>query len=769
MILGIALAGMLAHQDLQRVELVRVRDTYITSQEAESNYGRLPTLVGSQTSAILLDFPELRDPRFTGRIARATLSLQTLGTDTPEIRSVSLIKRPWHEGGGPMTERLLPEGSRSFGATWNARVDGINSARWSVAGGRSEDDAEIITDLTGARDGERFLILGLQQAVQMLRDRPNRYYGLRIDFNGTAEFESSEREGVGPRLLLDVEDWNVLPTLAIGWIGRDVDVNEWPSNGSMVPFELEVCNMSETVFSGLVAEWILDGVVVRVSEPFQLEGGRTHRVRTELEWQSDRIDRRWPLLGARVRSADSQESLAYLAVPMSGIPISISPEGWDRLVEQFGPAGAGVVLSQANWRLNEVVLPWSRFSTTPQGPMEGIQIGRQSSPLRIRSAVPYFVDEDAAAIWLVREAVSAATGIVENFASPGYGEEWPIVDEALAPPTTSELLPFAGVLPDTRDDGFWSTPVPLPTPFYVPSLAGATPLPYHAQLSRSEASILQKQIGKPLNERFDHLYNVPSALFMRVFDSLGMPLGSVPVTLYRVDRGRLDSILWQGATSRQGAIFVSSAALEAGEHPANPFGQIRPDGSNSWLLAVAEKNGQRSHSWIPLWLLWDEFYRGDGRNGFIELRFELPTSVVDESANLAFERVVSDSEGRFPAQLSAVVDGSSETALTVPAGDGTYWIEIDLGRDRPVAAVEIEFGDQTFEQAIIAIHKTGQTAAAGQRFGVELSVPARLLRQRSSNTVRFYGPEILGRYVRVLAPRRVDAEIVQIRIFGAAP
>lgn len=769
MFVSLALSLALLEQDGSRVELTRVRDTYITSQEVEANYGRLPTLVGSQVSAILLDFPEIRDPNVTGEIVRATLSLQALGTDTPEIRSVGLIKRPWSEGGGPLVERLLPQNSKLYGATWNQRVDGIPATRWSMAGGRDEADLEILSGVTGARDGEKFLILGLAEGAKKLREMPHMYYGLRIDFTGVAEFESSERGDVGPTLLLDFEGGPSEELLTVGWIGRDVTVDAWPSNGSSVAFETEVFNGGNSAVQNVVVDWVVDGRLVRTSEPVTIQEGGSVRVRTDLEWQSDRLDRRWPLLGVRIRSVSDQTTLAYLAVPMSGLPISVPEETWSVFVNEFGTEGAGWVVSEANRRLNDIVLPWSRFSTTPQGPMEGLQIGRQSSPMRVTGQTDGFADEEVAVSWLIRESVRAATGLHETFVSPGYGDEWPVADETPLPPTTYELLPRVGVLPDTRDDGFWSTPLPLPVPFFLTSLAGSTQLDYHGQISRTEASILQAQVGKSLSERGDYIYNIPSTIFVRVFDPVGAPWGTLPVTIYRVDRGRLSSILWEGTTSRQGAIFMSSLNRDIEGVPPNPIGEFRTDGSDSWLVAAAELNGKRSYAWIPLWSLWDEYYRGDRRNGFIEVRFELPRAAIDETTDLARERIVTDSEGRFPAQLAAVVDGDSETGLTIPAGDGTYWIELDLGRDRPISAVEIEFGTEALEQVIVSVHKTGQTASLAQRFGMELSIEARMLRQRSDRTVRMYGPETLGRYVRILTPRTKEAEITGIRVFGSAP
>lgn len=769
MFLSLVLSLALLEQDESRVELTRVRDTYITSQEAEANFGRLPTLVGSQVSAILLDFPEIRDPNITGDIVRATLSLQALGADTPELRSVGLLKRPWHEGGGPLAERLLPAGSKLYGATWNQRVDGIPATRWALAGGRDEDDVEILSGVTGARDGEKYLILGLAEGAKKLREMPHRYYGLRLDFAGLAEFESSERAGVGPRLMLDFEGEPSDQLVTVGWIGRNVTSDAWPSNGSTVEFEAEVFNGGNSAVSGVVVDWIVDGRLVRTSEPLSIEAGRSVRVTTSLEWQSDRLDRRWPLLGARVRSGSDQSTLAYLAVPMSGLPVSVTPEMWSVFVDEFGLEGAGWILSETNRRLNEIVLPWSRFSTTPQGPMEGLQVGRQNSPLRISGQMQGFADEEVAVSWLISESVAAATGIGEAFVNPGFGDQWPVADETPLPPTTYELLPRAGVLPDTRDDGFWSTPLPLPVPFFLTSLAGSTPLDYHGQLSRTEASILQSQAGKPFSERGGHLYNIPGTIFVRVFDPVGAPWSSLPVTIYRVDRGRLDSVLWEGTTSRQGAIFMSSLNRGIEGVPPNPIGEFRADGSNSWLLAAAELNGKRSYAWIPLWSLWDEYYRGDRRNGFIEVRFELPRAAVDEATDLARERIVTDSEGRFPAQLAAVVDGDSETGLSIAQGDGTYWIEIDLGRDRPISAVDIDFGSEALEQVIVTVHKTGQSASLAQRFGMELSIEARMLRQRSDRSIRMYGPETLGRYIRILAPRTKDAEITGIRVFGSAP
>jgi hypothetical protein len=135
------------------------------------------------------------------------------------------------------------------------------------------------------------------------------------------------------------------------------------------------------------------------------------------------------------------------------------------------------------------------------------------------------------------------------------------------------------------------------------------------------------------------------------------------------------------------------------------------------------------------------------------MRFNVPNVPLDAATNLAKERPTTDSAGSLPAQTAALVDGDPATGLALgeKAGD---WVEVDLGRDRPVGEVRLVLGEPAApEQFEILAYATGQNAAQMNAWARERDA-AWTLQNRSSvwnglPCLTYRGPAVRVRYLRL--------------------
>jgi hypothetical protein len=127
---------------------------------------------------------------------------------------------------------------------------------------------------------------------------------------------------------------------------------------------------------------------------------------------------------------------------------------------------------------------------------------------------------------------------------------------------------------------------------------------------------------------------------------------------------------------------------------------------------------------------------------------------VDRTANLAKNKIVTDSSSMLPAKLAVLADESNETAVELPQGKGA-WVEIDLGRDRAFGEVRLTPKGAMWEQFSISAYATGQTSADAKPVVKEASFSwARTNRsdseQGDARSVAYRTTGVRARYLRIV-------------------
>ena len=154
----------------------------------------------------------------------------------------------------------------------------------------------------------------------------------------------------------------------------------------------------------------------------------------------------------------------------------------------------------------------------------------------------------------------------------------------------------------------------------------------------------------------------------------------------------------------------------------------------------------------------------------VEVRFSLPSDPLDLKEDLARDKLVVDSAGRFPAELIALVDGDPATTLDLFP---EQWLEIDLGRDRLFGGIEFDvLASAPLAQYEMSFYKTSQRPEIAQVWFREAD-GARFFRKygvkngnRLTGTV--FAETVQGRYIRIVNRGAQKATLTGLRILPIA-
>jgi hypothetical protein len=286
---------------------------------------------------------------------------------------------------------------------------------------------------------------------------------------------------------------------------------------------------------------------------------------------------------------------------------------------------------------------------------------------------------------------------------------------------------------DTRFDGVVPTQIPLPIGAQSSPVFDTNPLIPSRLLNMTEVAYLNRDETKDWP-------GLPKTTILRVQDSLGRPL--------------------------PGAVAVINAG---GEKPV----ELTVPASGSLLMPKIDNkmsnfgvvfglNGGTDTPPIFLWQLVDAASRGNREVAFLEIRTNLSSARIDRETDLAVNKLVIDSAGTPPAQWigltqDASAGGNGPTAK-LPADKGS-WIEIDLGRDRTIAEVELVFDPATmWKQFDIVGYGTGQKPGEAGLFAQEMNASVR------TSPAFYRGPAPRVRYLRIINRSGETGRIRSIRV-----
>lgn len=707
-----------------------IEDTFVDQTLPDVNFGRELVLVGGPNKAILIRFPELNYNSTTPRkVKSAKLVFTSNGGPVNVPSKISQMKVRWGEGPGRGENKAIkPVGS----ATWNAARFGDGGQRWDSGGAGGEQDARTVT-LQSSVEESKLVITGLESIVQGWIDDRSTNFGLRLQFDQATVLKSAEHLEGRPELQVEYEP------VATGSV--DLAVTSLAPNSNGTSWVATIKNVGTTETGGRVT-WIVNDKTVNTAEMgTTIAPGQTQTVSLPLPITPTTKDQRSNWIAARVTASSEDFFIANngLEVPVLGVPIKIAGGDADPLKYQ-----------DLIREVNDHILAQSRSSFALDG-----------SQVRIRLAGE---GETAATAQLEGDTrKSQLTSIVRALIPVG---QFAVPPSGIFPYPTNIESHF-GWFSDTRDDTGRIAALPMPALYWMPRISDDFNYPLSGLLSMGEQAILQYGLGKPHSEWIGGVQNMPKTVVLRCFDANAIPLANADIKVFQIAGDRLSAEpVYTLKTTRQGSTFLPSRVV--GEAPGTPFGKVNPDGSNGWLLIQATLNGMTDSMWLPASALWAEHSRGNVGTATIECRFMLAPLTVDENENLALNKIVTDSKGRFPAELSALVDGNPATSVKFEQSDAPYWIEIDLGKDRTFCQIELCYSDGLWEQFDIVTYNTTQSAASGfawiREFGGTWQAQMRGKVVDGQSVIVYRANPNQTRYIRIVPKTDRNVSLSEIRI-----
>ncbi|MFM9871838.1 MAG: hypothetical protein ACKVQS_00070 [Fimbriimonadaceae bacterium] len=730
--------------NFNRADLAPVFDTYIDPSAPIENFGREPSLVLGSNRAILLDFPELSWHRFSGRKVKSARIILTLSRGANNIPlTISLVKKRWMEGDGRSLrfDRPDPANIPWGGATWNFAQQGKDGLKWSSGGGKGDSDISPVEGLTAEVIGRELILSGLGPAVQNRLENPWSSYGFRIETTAEAAFYSGEWNTERPRLDIQWEETSQAGAdLALMTISRNAESGQYRAIFKNIGNEPISAATLEFASKGSEAQ------TVAVPGPFQ--PGTTKSITFQSLAKEDQSDPRKVIVQTHlVATGDlnlGNNNLEYFPAGKS-IAFEASDESLEA-IKAISPSGEPLLLYQTILaKVNNFVFPFSRYLKSPEGIKLRLNLALDPATADYRVNLNDLKD-------FTPNSLTAAT--IKSLVPLNLS--WRNPPSADAPWSTSSDDNFSW-LPDTRDDGLRLPGLELPVIGFE-STNNPIPLWNNGLVSRVETAYLQTQVGR-LKPTFDALWaSIKPGILIKILGANGEDLKNTEVSLYR---NSSTSPIASGNSANGGLVYIGGDQVQGG----SLFNKLSENGADGWLLVKATRGGATASTWLPVWQVLDWSVRGNESIPNVELRFNLPSQTLDQTQNLAKERIVTDSASRFPAQLASLVDENPSTGVDL---EPKQWVEIDLGRDRVIGAIDLTFLKANYPNLDIFGYGTSQNANAAIRW-VELSNLTQLAKiygvaNPPSTTIPIIHAAMQMRYVRIVNRGDKPASLSEIKV-----
>lgn len=705
-----------------RARLQPVEDTMIDKALPDTNFGREPAIAAGKDKAILIRFPQLSYETRPGFVSSAKLTLTFARQSNPGSLKIQKILAPWYEGAGREIRFDRVVNDQHSGATWNHAVSGKAGKKWSAA-----DFASVPDQPTVRTEAGTLVIEGIDKLVADAVNNPEKNFGWRLEFTGDVSFFSGEFAETRPLLEFrsDAVPDIAGPDLAVTMV-EPVGADKW---------RVTVANNGMPAPASTVTLTSTSGETRTASVP-AIDREGTQTVEIAMSTKGDPTDQRRHTVSARVSSGGLVPNNDALTVYTAGIPVAVTldPELATQLHAETH-CSAAVALAKAVTEVNERVLPQSRFFFAPEG---------CAARVRLTSTAPAGQTINISSKFEGMTAQQTVVAAISRSLTPFTAKH-------AFPP--SNLAPFdpmrrvtVGSLPDTRDCGLRILGLEIPDISWPTNIDNALPLWENGMLSRTEVAwIANATSAKPV----DLWATISPGLLVHAMDASGFDIDGAELTLFRPAGESVGEPLSTCKSQRGGLAFFPAAKGSDGK--AVPFtSNMAADGSNSWFLVKASKNGATASAWVPAWALLDWTARGTAGSPSVELRFMLPSEPLDAGQDMAFGKPATDSTGRFPAELSVVNDGDLATGVDFFPGTS---LEIDMGRDRSFGQVEISTAPLALDSFEIKVYRTAQDPATALLWFKETSdgFMSRVFGkiQQGVTTVPYQAKVTQGRYLRL--------------------
>lgn len=727
-----------------RVRYWAVEDTFLDSEQPEANFGRDALLTAGPGKTILIRFGDLRRALAGKRVQSARLVLTIEIGSEPKLAGVGRMLTSWGEGPGrrgavrivrkpknadPKSPPKAGSGP-AWAATWSRRHSGDGGMGWDRAGAAGGGDQEPIAGAAASVSGKELVITGLGPAVQRMLDRWWENYGFALSFSTPADFDSSDSSVGRPRLEVEVaaSERQSGPDLEIVDLARKGD--EWTAT---------IRNAGDAPAPGIQAIWKYRGRDVATSTVDGLAPGAASTIRagspgSREDWPAQR--QRLLLAVEPVAGETNTSNNAVSSSPRDvAVAFSVPEASLAALTKAAREAGYSSLEDYAQrlcslW--NETAAPQSVFSFAPEGASVNVRFEG------FRSDAPPLPSPASSDHWRAGlRAIEAQLGL-PNIQVPN--------PPAGVARRSADAFPGLAGWGDTRNESSLPSLLGmLYEPWFDPVLAGAD-LEATDLLSATEVALLNLGPDKRAASEI-----MPARILLRVMDAAGQPAGPAKLEFFRWGSGALaEQPSLSAATDPKGSVLLQTFAEPSLESVLGPPQSAIPGP----VLVRATRNGVTEYAWIKPWELIDSYARGSRAVSFINLRFMFSDGEVDAGTNLAMDKTPTDSKGAYPAQLVAITDGKPETAATLAYSAGD-WIELDLGRDRPIGQVDLTFStDAVWSQFSVMVYATGQRPSEARPFVIVTNGPWLLQNLGSpgpgGRTLTLRGAGQRARFVRIV-------------------
>lgn len=563
------------------------------------------------------------------------------------------------------------------------------------------------------------------------------------------------------------------------------DTQKWPKDGEEVRYVAVVKNVGDAPSSGFSYQWFFnDEKIAEGRYEQRIEPGKTVEFEIRSKFLNDSFDHRTQPIVFRI-TPDAQDALKSndaLEIQACALNIGIwVDEGfYESFRKQTNGTGSRAFEDWIQWQFriwNDVFMAHSRFSFAQDGSRERVRIqkinivpnGTLKGGAHLPNDTPTLTydgewgfdssfGEAEKYIQAIRKVCDRALlhelshqiGLIDLY--------WMNVDPSLPDGTRGKVKlkndeytitrghfdSYAGLMGggDTRNDIHipWAYSIPN-EPIENPALL--SPLFEPTQLySATDVTALNANVGYRRGFYGEFLYSVPDVVIVRCLDYQGIPIPSGTLSFYQMKNGALQdappdftvdvkngtALLPNRPTGLEGPFTT----LTGHTLKPNPFGRIDVVGTNGVFLVRLDFAGQTEWAFLKVWQLVDAYARGNKRAYIQDLRFNVSHRPL-KPENLALKRIVIDSRNNLQSELSKLVDGDTSTifefAPPPPARGGDSeasadWVEIDLGRDRPIGEVRLVVNGDTntfWQKFEIWVYTTGQTVKEAQLFSREAS------------------------------------------------
>jgi hypothetical protein len=605
---------------------------------------------------------------------------------------------------------------------------------------------------------------------------------------------------------------------------------KWPMEREELTYTARIKNVGDSPSQGFSIQWYVreqPGAIQVVPRP--LQPGEETTVTTTLPYRSIHTDHRVQPIALKVvpSGPDAVAANNFLKIQQSALNLGIYVEQgfYDEMSRRQNLIGSRSFEDwiQAQFRVwNDVYFHHSRFSFAPEGVLERVRVQRitvvPNGTLKGDNWIPdgsptLAYDGEWGFPWGTTDEEQARAqsrvGALAQRVDPGLIRSLStqiglipldVMNVAASTPDAlrdvllrqqGQVVPrgfvdrFPGVMGggDTRYDGAVLGTLQYPYEPRMDPIADAVRMEATDLYAMTDVAGLNSNLGRRRGYTGEYLYDLPGSVMIEVQDFAGRRVPNAELAFFQMSNGKIEDRepVFTLSTGPAGTSALPLRDPEVGASSfttytnhtlrPNPFGRLDPRGGNGVFLIRCEARGQVEWGFLKAWQLVDLFHRGQSGLALYSMRFNIPSEPVDTATNMALGRAVADSAESMPAALAALVDGEVNGEVELP-GQAGAWVEIDLGRDRPMGELRLATRSPEFWQRFeIRTYQTGQRPEEARLWTQETDWAWTIANRRDvmangSYAVAYRAPAQRVRFIRLI--NRADgspAKLADVQVF----